>query len=132
MYKFIGLFLGITVLMMSCSNTKKTVTEQDPYDPALLVGTWQIEKEVCCGRNAVVTYGGTKELTIKAKDNAYILRENGVVLEKGTYKVDLKSEFGPVVTFDQQFPAMYQIDGNTLILNWGYMDLQEETYKRVR
>ena len=132
MYKFIGLFLGFTVLMMSCSNTKKTVTEQDPYDPALLVGVWKIEKEVCCGRNAVVTYGGTKELTIKAKDNVYILRENGVVLEKGTYKVDLKSEFGPVVTFDQQFPAMYQIDGNTLILNWGYMDLQEETYKRVR
>lgn len=117
-------------LMTSCSHSKKSSGNPDPHDPQLLYGTWQIKKEVCCGRNPVVTYGGTKELTIRAKDQVYIIRENGRIIEKGVYKIDLKSQFGPVITFDDQFPAMYRVEGKNLILSWGYMDLQEETYTR--
>ena len=124
-------FLSLSfILMISCSNTQKVSGDPDPHDPKLLYGTWLIEKEICCGRNPIVTYGGTKELTIKAKDNVYIIRENGKILEKGVYKIDLKSQFGPVITFEEQYPAMYQVVGKTLVLNWGYMDLQEETYTK--
>jgi len=125
-------FLFVTfaaILLLSCSNSKQTA-KLDSYDESLLNGTWVIEKIVCCGRSQGVTFGGTKELTIKLKSNSYIIREQGKVTERGDFKIDKKSQFGPVIILGQQIPAMYSVEDGKLWLNWGYMDLQEETYRR--
>lgn len=116
---------------MSCDTGKRLNNSEDIYEESLLNGTWVIEKEVCCGRSQIVTFGGTKEMTFRVKTKSYTVREQGRVKEQGTYRIDKKSQFGPVIYLGENtFPAMYQVENGQLLLNWGYMDLQEETYRR--
>jgi hypothetical protein len=126
--RFLYMILA-AVLLLSCSNSKNAA-KLDSQDESLLNGTWLIEKTICCGRSQGVTYGGTKELTIRIKDSTYIIREQGKITERGDFKIDKKSQFGPVIILGNQIPAMYAVEDGKLWLNWGYMDLQEETYRK--
>jgi hypothetical protein len=119
----------VFLLLLSCQNSKQ-IAIADAYDETLLNGTWLIERTVCCGRSQVATFGGTKELTFRSKKGTYIIREQGKIVERGAYKIDKKSQFGPVLILGEQLPAMYSVEKGKLWLNWGYMDLQEETYNK--
>ncbi|TVR76976.1 MAG: hypothetical protein EA412_12460 [Chitinophagaceae bacterium] len=98
-----------------------------------LIGTWDWEYTVCCGRNP-------QTITPEMEGNTISLRffENFTVLrvingESKTITYDIHySDIYPDRLFisfeDAQRPALIEIDEDKLLINYEYIDLQREYY----
>lgn len=93
-----------------------------------LEGTWKIVKRVCCGRTNKETLGGKKVLILTGSTFEIKGDEDGNA--SGKYTLSNSDDMGPMIQLGEKNPAMYSLKGDTLILDWGYMDLATETYLR--
>lgn len=91
-------------------------------------GTWKIYKTLCCGRMNKETLGGKKVLVLS--NGQYEIKGDGENNAKGVYSVKKDTELGDIIQFGDTSPAMYTLNGDTLIIDRGYMDLATETYIR--
>lgn len=99
-----------------------------------ITGPWLWVKTVCCGRMQRTSYDTTGMPTIVqiGTDGSYT-QTNGDVLQRNTtytYSYD-KSLGNNVIKFeDRNMPAILSFRADTMIMNYGYMDLQTEYYIR--
>ena len=91
-------------------------------------GTWKIAKRLCCGRMNKETLGGKKILVLNAGTFEIKGDEDGDA--SGKYILSNSEDMGTMIKLGDKYPAMYSLKGDTLILDWGYMDLATETYVR--
>ncbi|MBK7503820.1 MAG: hypothetical protein IPI52_01550 [Bacteroidetes bacterium] len=102
-----------------------------------IVGNWSWLETYCCGRMKGVEKASiTKE--IKGlniyPDGNYERTENGKVTTTGKYTMGTGTPYKgrESIQFDENVGALLQINGDTAILSWEYMDLQIETYVRAK
>jgi hypothetical protein len=100
-----------------------------------LTGSWEWIKTDCCGRTTKTTYASPE-----AEKRVITFYEDGTVLfysvdpegkmEKQKYTKGMMGEQETIKIGTLQ-PAIMEIENDTLVLNWGYFDLQIEYYKRL-
>ncbi len=100
-----------------------------------LIGSWEWIRTDCCGRTSRTTYPSPE-----ANKRIITFYEDGTVL---FYTIDpdgdmIKQKFTEGMMGNQTTvkigplqPAITEITDDTLMLNWGYFDLQIEYYKKV-
>lgn len=100
------------------------------------IGDWVLIRYICCGRT-------TSTKNFNAADNMISLhlgedmkfssfdKLNSSGKNSGTYTYNEKGELGKTLQLGNDNPAMlYMKSNDTLVLSWGYMDLQTEVYLR--
>lgn len=103
-----------------------------------LVGSWKWEKTKCCGRNARwYTDSLNENRILKFKgDNIVEFYQNGKLQKQEKYLLEEKSVYPdrPQITIGEKTmgPALLEFEGDQMIINYGYMDLQIEYYKKVK
>lgn len=101
------------------------------------VGDWTLIKTVCCGRTSKATNyniaDNVKTLHL-GEDNKYLIQgKTNTSKNAGSYTYLAESEMGKTMQFGADAPAMLSMYSNdTLVLSWGYMDLQTEVFVRKR
>lgn len=123
---FIITFLCI-VLLFQCTSTKN-ISEQDKL-ASVIKGTWVIDHEVCCGRISATTYGGNKSIQFNTKKSIYTIYNGSTIEKQGQYSLSTK-EIGTMIQLDDRMPAILRITDGKLFIDWSYMDLRREVYKR--
>ena len=112
-------------------------TAQDNIATKIL-GKWKWEKTHCCGRNAQTytdTLNENKILHFKSGGKVEFY-ENGKLQKVENYSVEENHDHlkRPAITIGEETlgPAILEIEGDKMMINYGYMDLQIEYYKRVK
>lgn len=123
---FIITFLCVS-LSFQCSSTKN-ISEQDQLASAIK-GTWVIDHEVCCGRTSATTYGGNKSIQFDTKKSTYTIYNGSTIEKQGKYSLSTQ-EPGTMIRLDERSPAILRITDGKLYIDWSYMDLKREVYKR--
>lgn len=102
------------------------------------VGDWVLITYICCGRTTSTQKfkpeDAMKTMHLGAENDYFTINkmDNGSK-KAGKYIVEDKNEFGPSIQLGSDYAAMFKQYGNdTLVLNWGYMDLQTEVYLRKK
>ena len=86
--------------------------------------------------NAVVNKLPQKEVakdnTFKETSNKHRIPRQGTIILTKTYKED--KSYTNMIQFNDERPAHYSLskNGDTLTLSWEYLELQKETYVRVK
>ena len=155
MYKIYFSFIAVLMLMISaCSTSCKAKREQKKAEKEVTaaaqtdsiqnnvatthVGDWSLITYVCCGRTTKTQHFDAKDekkfLHLGADGSYYIANKmEATGKQAGNYTVSDKNEFGPSINLGTNYAAMLSMKGNdTLILSWGYMDLQTEIYLRKK
>lgn len=101
-------------------------------------GDWTLIRYVCCGRT-------TSTKKFNAADNMISLhlgedmkfssfdKLNSAGKNAGNFTYNEKGELGKTLQLGNDNPAMmYMLSNDTLVLSWGYMDLQTEVYLRKK
>jgi hypothetical protein len=110
-------------------------TEKRVQDIQDLAGNWIWVKTACCGRMMGETFPAEGEpdrvISFDQEGNArYFTDETREKVSTVPYKVGSLGPNQPTVRIGELQPAIFEIENDTLILSWGYMDLQVEYYKR--
>ena len=156
----LSIFFCIAIILAGCDNTKKVQTEsttevpemtreelkaEPPVDreidiaaevEALLIGAWQWEKTICCGRLSKVISADSSdyELFLKFNVDSTVEFYHDEDLEK---KVGYSVTSGnlikgiPELTIEGERTAILRVTEDQLILDYSYIDLQTEYYYRV-
>lgn len=138
----IMLFLSLvtTIGFSGCKSNKqsKTTTESLTNNPNTtqtnFIGNWQWVKTSCCGRTPVITTPQTENTTITLnlkKDNTFERTVNGNTARGGTYEIKkaMEGENSNTIKLSTIPRDGYiSIINDTLIINYGYIDLQTEFY----
>lgn len=135
----------IILTAFSCKTTKDArkskvksnmePTKLDSKNP--IIGNWIWVETVCCGRMKGITKAAeskeTKGLNVYT-DGKYELLTNGKVSTTGTYKMGTGTPYKEreSIQMDDNSGALITFVDDKLILSWEYMDLQIETYQRVK
>lgn len=101
-----------------------------------LAGKWDLVRTDCCGRT-------TKTSIAKPGDKSMHFRRDGsltIDVDGKTYntyynflRTDGSMEkFTTLQMGRENYPAIFNIEKDTLIISWGYMDLQTEYYVKKR
>lgn len=100
-----------------------------------LIGSWEWIKTDCCGRTSKTTYASPD-----AEKRIITFYEDGTALfyaadpegkmEQQKYSKGMMGEQETIKIGNLQ-PAIMGIENDTLVLNWGYFDLQIEYYKKL-
>jgi len=104
----------------------------------LIIGNWQWSKTICCGRTP---YTETAESLpapkiLKFQPGGalqYFSGENKT--SDQTYKIAyelLKDDGRTTITIGARQPALLHIEGDNMIIDYGYIDLQVEYYQRIK
>lgn len=99
-----------------------------------LIGEWVWTKTACCGRTMQETYPEAGEARTIAfyEDGKARFFTDGTKEKTSTVPYSL-SKLGPkqpTVRIGELQPAIFAVSNDTLVLSWGYMDLQTEYYTR--
>lgn len=107
-----------------------------------LYGTWKWEKTACCGRGMKITTDdeNTDRTLVFNEGGKYAETKNGVVSKEGTFVVrkginDYQLSTGDsadVVLFDENIAGYVTNQNDTLVISFGYMDLQTDYYTRKK
>ncbi len=129
-----------------CSNKNEMVKTEDilpmATDTAMAaptpIGDWVLIRYICCGRT-------TSTQKYNANDNMITMhlgedmkfssfdKLNSSGKKAGNYSYNEKGELGQTLQLGNDSPAMMYMQSNdTLVLSWGYMDLQTEVYLRKK
>jgi hypothetical protein len=146
------LYLFLTGFVFSnCEGSKKVTdnTDAQPKEVTMnadeneklekltegLIGSWEWIRTDCCGRTSKTTYASPeaeKRIIAFYEDGTalfYTIDPDGAMTKqkytKGMMGNQATVKIGPLQ------PAIMEISDDTLMLNWGYFDLQIEYYKRV-
>ena len=126
-------------LMASCNGSKNTTKEENVSDHEgkgethEIVGRWKLYKTECCGRNKSTRMAeDTEEESRYMKfesDGMVKYQDHGTLLKKVPYHFETTKEGDQDwIKIGDEPTAIYVIKGDTLMLNWEYMDLQIEYY----
>lgn len=107
-----------------------------------LTGTWTWVKTVCCGRIRTISTPESSSSTVSLMlnaDHTYKKYRNDE-LKEGSFQTriginDYAVETGDrrdVIVFDTESAAYYYFLKDTLVIDYGYMDLQTEYYLRKK
>lgn len=143
--KSIYLIIAVTIVFWSCKTNQQsktineTMTENNTNtQKTSLTGGWHWVKTSCCGRMPVITTPQTENKTIVLnlnKDNSFEKIVNGKNVENGTYEIKNGmngEDFKTIKLSTVPRDGYISIINDTLIINYGYIDLQTEYYKRVK
>lgn len=159
MLKNISILAIITVLFITACKKEQSANTSDPgstskskskskssqnspkqTDHDLLQGHWAIQVDICCGRNKRTREGDqldfSKELIFQDTSVYIHYQKHGEQLQKELHGYKTKTEervSGTVKYINLGFPdryGMYKVTKDTLIIDYGYMDLQKEIYLR--
>lgn len=100
-----------------------------------VVGNWRWIKTNCCGRGAkITTPDALRSMSLAINIGGTYDKTDGGSKTNGNYTLGNFSEEDnrTTITFDDERPALLQGGGDTLILNYQYMDLQIEWYVREK
>lgn len=125
--------LGITY---ACTPIKKTTSPQTTTQK--LMGEWTMYKEICCGRRSVERTGNDMK---KPKSLNFTKPENVAIVDlktKATTTINFKLEKedrgnGNMIEYirlGDQRRGIIRFEGETLIIDYSFMDLQKEFYKK--
>ena len=144
------LFLIIIILTIACSSprngtgetkpddissAKNTIVSQTDSPEKKILGKWDWYKTICCGRLHQTTFAGkengTKTLQFM-ENNEVIISENTKPVKKETYQITYKEiyEGRPHLKIGEGKIALIEFSADTLVIDYGYMDLQTEYYVR--
>lgn len=124
--------------LVVCSFAKpKAVVHQDPQITVDdLYGEWIWLKTHCCGRimNVTVDTAQTPTIISFTQDGKQLTYKGKQVARTKTYEFYIDPNLGsPALKLEGvSAPALVHINGDTLVLDYGYMDLQTEFYVRPR
>lgn len=154
-------FFFVLVLLISCKASKDqsknepaavsandTVAAQDtvatqvvnPNAPLenQIIGTWQWEKTICCGRTphteTAESLPAPKILKFQTTGTLQYFSGDSKISDQ-TYKIAyelLKGDGRPTITIGARQPALLFIEGDNMTIDYGYIDLQQEFYTRVK
>lgn len=125
--RYSGILILLSFLMIQCKSLKE-VTEVAQLQ-TLIKGKWNIEHEECCGRTNTVTYGGNQSIVFNTKKQTYSTYKGTEKLKSGKYALS-SDEKGTMIQLDDRYPAIIRITDGLLYIDWSYMDLKREVYKR--
>lgn len=102
-----------------------------------LEGSWQWIKTECCGRMMSEIFPKEDEdariISFDLKGNArYFTDETKEKVSEVPYELDKLGPTQPTIRMGELQPAIFTVKNDTLILSWGYMDLQIEYYVRPK
>lgn len=148
----LNIYLFIVPLLLACiaCNTPKngegtnnaeqveqpTTTSPEPEVEGLIdiTGPWLWVKTNCCGRMQRTSYDTTGMPTIVqiGTDGSYTQTNGDELQRKTTYKYSFDESLGNnVIKFeDRNMPAIIHFKADTMMMDYGYMDLQTEYYIR--
>ena len=130
----------VSVLIMStiyaCTPTKEangttTISQQ-------LEGSWTMYKEICCGRKNQERTGqdikAPKRLVFSANNQVVITDLKTKISKTTTYDIETENrEESMTITYINMggiSKGVFKLEDNELIIDYGYMDLQKEFYKK--
>jgi hypothetical protein len=99
-----------------------------------VVGKWRWVKTRCCGRAAKITTPDAQRLLLlEIQTGGNYSETDGGAVSKGKYTLSVMSEDDSrtTIAFDDNQPALLQGGGDTLILNYEYMDLEVKWFVRI-
>ncbi len=137
--------IACPAILISCkSNRQGKVTSENAAVKKMntetnsIVGQWQWAKTSCCGRVPKITTPNTENLNVLLNlkaDNTFEKFENTLLKEKGSYELNNAME-GDTRTMIKLsvIPRNGYIfrQGDTLVIDYGYIDLQTEYYFRKK
>lgn len=157
MLKNLLLIASVTLLLTAACKKEKTNTSENKSkskaksspaaatklsDKELLQGDWVLEVDICCGRNKRTRQGAeldfTKELIFQDTSVYIHYQKKGEPLQKELHGYKTKTEessYGSTKYINLGFPnryGLYSVSKDTLIIDYGYMDLQKEIYLRKK
>lgn len=104
----------------------------------LILGNWQWTKTICCGRTPYTetaeSLPAPKILKFQAGGMLEYFSGDSKISDQ-TYKIAyelLKDDGRPTITIGARQPALLFIEGDTMLIDYGYIDLQQEFYVRVK
>ncbi len=103
---------------------------------SILIGKWEWEKTICCGRKTEVIKpednDKTQHLEFK-KDSTVLFYKGGNVEKRKTYEVKGGTLVNniPEINIEDQQPGILRITEDQLVLDYSYIDLQTEYYRKV-
>ncbi len=142
------IFILSAFVLMSC-NEAKSISKTEVKDTQItndskimniasvkdLVGNWEWVKTDCCGRINKTTFAKEdKPKRIIAFKKSGIARYyvQGIEGKMDEQKFTIgKLGTQSTISIGEHTPAIFTVSEDMLVLSWGYMDLQTETYKRI-
>lgn len=127
---------------MSCTPTQEANDKISKNQPNTiqqnLTGTWTMYKEICCGRLNKERTGNDMQMPKKLeflKDNEVIVLDLKTNKSKRlAYELTTKENENKVsvsyITFTNKPKGIFKLENNELIIDYGYMDLQKEFYRK--
>jgi uncharacterized protein (TIGR03067 family) len=113
---------------MACDEDKKAMKA--------LTGKWELVKTDCCGRTTKTSMAEPGEKVISFKSDGTMETTEHGKKQASTYQLTRNKTMDENLVMlsmgRETYPAMYHIDGDTLTLSWGYMDLQIEYYVKKK
>lgn len=101
-----------------------------------IAGSWEWIKTDCCGRMNKTTYAqpGDPQRIISFDEKGNAMYFSGETREKTTAQSYTLGTLGdqPTITIGELTPALFVVQNDTLVISWGYIDLQTEYYERVK
>lgn len=153
-YIHFSLVMVLMILVSACANKKSQTTDHDEVKEmvekktdvvklskadleailATLVGSWQWDKTVCCSRmpNTTSAENTKKDIVIKfTEDYKAESYGKGELVKTVDFELAMMDRDRPTIKFsDVSYPAILTFNADTLIVDYGYMDLQVEYYTR--
>jgi len=111
-------------------------------ESAALNGTWKLEKTNCCGRGMkmIIPEKGTIKTITFQEEGKYKEATNGITSKEGVFSLrkginDYQYSVGDsanVVLFDSLMSGYITYLKDTLVISFGYMDLQTDFYTKKK
>jgi hypothetical protein len=134
----------ISTTFTACKSNKQSKVVNNPSEKIIraetnsITGQWQWLQTSCCGRVPKITTPKTENLNvllILKVDNTFEKLENTTLKENGKYEINKtidgdKREMIKLSTIPRS--GYLYIQNDTLIIDYGYIDLQTEYYIRKK
>jgi hypothetical protein len=116
------------------TQAKQEPAKQQSQNPleSKITGTWQWSYTSCCNRRPVITKDSSARKTLLKFSNGAVQYYHDKELQsKDTYKISENNKGVPQIKFaEKNYPAYLSFKGDTMVISYGYMDLQTEYYIR--
>lgn len=126
----------LTALAILTTYTIVMACDEDKMLRKSLIGKWELVKTDCCGRTSktIPAKPGEKEMHFK-RDGSLIIKHEGKTYNS-YFNLLRNKEFDERIVLLQigreTTPAMFNFDNDTLVISWGFMDLQTEYYVKKK
>ena len=114
-------------LFMQCKTVKNATTASDLSHA--IKGVWKIDYVSCCGRVTDTIFDGNQTIHFDTRHSLYAIYQGEEKVKSGVFHLQAK-KMGTMILLDQQYPAILRITDKKLYIDWSYMDLKREVYKR--